>query len=384
MKNLKYKIKICKLSAKTICLIMILTTLNFSRVYAKENTLSYNSITARYGAAMDVKTKNVLFEKSAYELVPIASTTKIMTAIVAIHYGNLDKKVEISEKSANIHGSTVGYKKGEMITLKELLFGLMTRSGNDAAIAISEGISGSVDEYVKLMNEYALHLGLHNTHFESPHGLDSVNHYSTAYELAYLTCIAKENPLFNEIVSSKDVDASKYGFTRSYHNINKILSQLPGADGVKTGYTGGAGKCLVTSVKINGCETVIVVLNCSDRWKQTIKINDFIKNNYTFKTLAKKDEILSKIKCKNGHEIKLASGEDIIIPQKSGCTYSNKIILPDNISCPIKKGDKVGKVCFYENNKLIYSSPLNAEASSAKENKTNSITNWLKDIKNKF
>lgn len=367
-----------------LCLTIILSLFSFNIAYAKEDNLNYNSVTAHYASAMDVKTKNILFEKKAYELVPIASTTKIMTAIVAIHYGNLDKKIEISQKAASIRGSTVGYRKGEQITIKELLFGLMTRSGNDAAIAISEGISGSVDEYVKLMNEYALHLGLHNTHFESPHGLDSANHYSTAYDLAYLTCIAKENPLFNEIVGSKDVDASKYGFTRSYHNINKILTQLPGADGVKTGYTGGAGKCLVTSVKINGCDTVIVVLNCPDRWKQTIKISNFIKKNYTFKTLAKKGAFISKAKCSNGRELNLLCSDDIVIPQKTGCTYSNKIIIPKDISCTIKKGSKAGKMCFYENEKLIYTCPLIVENDSEKMKKDSLIKKWIKNIKDKF
>ena len=244
---------------------------NVSNIMEKEKTNNTLNVDARCAIALGAKSKVVLYEKNAYELVPMASTTKIMTILVALKYGNLDKELEISSKSATMRGSTVGYKKGEKIKLKELLFGLMLRSGNDAAIAIAEGISGSVEEFAKLMNEYANEIGVINTHFQSPHGLDSDEHYTTAYDLAVVTAKAQETKLFNEIVSAKDVDGKTYGFTRSYHNINKILWEIPEANGVKTGFTGKAGKCLVTSAKVQGNDVIVVVLNCTPRWKETKK-----------------------------------------------------------------------------------------------------------------
>ncbi len=174
--------------------------------------------------AIDKDTGIVLFEKSANEIVPIASTTKIMTTLVALKYGDLDRKIEISENADKIRGSTVGYRKGEKITLRELLYGLMLRSGNDAAIAIAEGIAGSVEGFSKLMNEYASEIGLLNSHFITPHGLDKDEHYSTAYDLALATATAKKYELFNKIVSSKDVKKKNIVYKR-LHNINKYFGR---------------------------------------------------------------------------------------------------------------------------------------------------------------
>lgn len=295
-----------------ICLIFNIAFVPSIEAAEPKNNSIY--VDARCAIAMDSKSKCVLYEKNAEMLVPIASTTKIMTTLVALKYGNLDTKYEVSPKAASIRGSKVGYKKGEQISLKELLYGLMLRSGNDAAITIAEGISGSVEKFCELMNEYAIEIGAFNSHFESPHGLDSQNHYSTAYDLARITAKAKENKLFNEIVGVKDVDEKQNGFTRSYHNINKILYQIPNANGVKTGYTGGAGKCLVTSVKENDDDVIIVVLNCTPRWKETKKIYDFVKENYDFKKLASKDQVLDNIEDNRGNKVKLVCNNDLVIP----------------------------------------------------------------------
>jgi serine-type D-Ala-D-Ala carboxypeptidase (penicillin-binding protein 5/6) len=316
-------------------------------------------INARCAIAMDSKSKVVLYEKSAYELVPMASTTKIMTSLVALKYGNLDKEVEISKRSANIKGSTVGYKEGEKVKLKELLCGLMMRSGNDAAIAIAEGVSGSVEEFVKLMNEYASEIGVLNTHFESPHGLDSEEHYCTAYDLALMASKAKENKIFRKIVSSKDIDNSENGFTRSYHNINKILWQIPNSNGIKTGYTGNAGKCLVTSVNVEGNDVIIVVLNCPERWNETKKIDKYVEEKYTFKKLFSKGDIAMEMNL-NNKKLKLKYTEDIVIPVTSTDRYISKIIKPQKITTNVKKGDKIGKICVYKDGKKIYTNSLEA------------------------
>lgn len=248
------------------------------------NILNSIRVSARNAIALDSKTKQVLFEQNADEIVPMASTTKILTALVAITHGDLDREVTISKNAASIRGSKVGYVAGEKIRLRELLYGLMYKSGNDAAIAIAEDIGGSIEGFSKIMNDYAISLGLINSHFESPHGLDSSKHYTSAYDLALLTSKAMENEFFCQICGTKSITRDVSNFTRDYNNINKILYKIPGANGVKTGYTGQAGKCLVSSVKHEGRNIIIVVLNCTDRWNMTEKIYKYVADNYCFKS----------------------------------------------------------------------------------------------------
>ena len=262
------------------------------------NILNSIRVSARNAIALDSKTKQVLFEQNADEIVPMASTTKILTALVAITHGDLDREVTISKNAASIRGSKVGYVAGEKIRLRELLYGLMYKSGNDAAIAIAEDIGGSVEGFAKIMNDYSISLGLINSHFESPHGLDSAKHYTCAYDLALLTTKAMENELFCQICGTKSITRDASNFTRDYNNINKILYKIPEANGVKTGYTGQAGKCLVSSVKHEGRNIIIVVLNCSDRWNVTEKIYKYVTDNYCFKNdnikdIAKSSEFIS-------------------------------------------------------------------------------------------
>lgn len=345
-----------------IFLIIIAIIVPSSPAFAKEPYIS-----ARCAIALDAKTKIPFYEKNSDMLVPIASTTKIITSLVAIKYGNLNKKVEISSRSANIKGSTVGYKKGEIITTRELLYGLMLRSGNDAAIAIAEGVSGSVEEFIKLMNEYSAEIGLTNSHFETPHGLDRDYHYSTAYDLAVATAKARECELFNEIVCSKEVDGKSMGFTRSYHNINKILWQIPDANGVKTGFTGKAGKCLVTSVNIEGNDVIIVTLNCNERWRETKKIYDYIRTNYEYKKFCSKGDIEAKISLKRG-DLKLVNNEDVVIPVDKNSQYDKIIISPKIIYRNINKGDQIGTVKIIKDGTPVYCKGLYAENSIKSNN----------------
>ena len=258
-----------------------------------ENLLNSIRVNARCAIAMDSKTKQVLFEQNADEIVPMASTTKILTALIAITQGNLDKEVTISKNASSIRGSKVKYAAGEKIKLRELLYGLLYKSGNDAAIAIAEDIGGSIEGFANIMNDYARSLGLINSHFESPHGLDSPKHYTCAYDLALLTTKAMENKTFCEICGTKTILKDNSGFTRDYNNINKILDKIPEANGVKTGYTGQAVKCLVSSIKHAGRNIVIVVLNCSDRWNVTEQIYKYVIDNYCFKADNMKDVLKS-------------------------------------------------------------------------------------------
>ena len=267
-------------SITIILLSLIFTQVLGVTVNAKGNTNL--RVNARSAIALDKESGTVLYEQNAYEIVPMASTTKILTSLIAIEQGDLDKKVTISKKAASIRGSTVGYKVNEEIALKELIFGLMFKSGNDAAIAIAEDLGGSIEGFSEIMNHYARGIGILDSHFESPHGLDSNEHYSSAYDLAILTAKGMDYDLFREIVGSKQISKEKYNFTRDYNNINKILWRIPGANGVKTGYTGQAGKCLVSSINNNGKDVIIVVLNCPDRWNVTDKIYQHVLEKVAF------------------------------------------------------------------------------------------------------
>ncbi len=344
--------------------VMLFTTL-VQNVYADD--IYVNAVSS---IALDCDSKLVLYEKNAYTPIEIASTTKIITALVAIKCGDLNKKITISKKAATIRGSEIGLKEGEEITLKELLYGLLLRSGNDAAIAIAEGISGSVDEFLKLMNEYALEVGLLNSHFESPHGLDSSKHYSTAYDLALITAKAKEIKFFNDIVSTKDISASENNFSRSYHNINKILYLLPNSTGVKTGFTGKAGKCLVTSVKIQNRDVIIITLNCTPRWKETEKINKYIEKNYKYEKLIRKGNVLGHFRVKNGiNNVEMVSKRDIIVPVKNGQKMEVKIKKPlFEVYAPIEFGENIGRADVYADNKLLFTEALVAKKAVDKKN----------------
>lgn len=253
----------------SFCIVIFLTSnINVICAVADDNF----RVDARNAIAIDKESGEILYEQNGYEIVPMASTTKILTALITIERGNLDETFTVSKNAVAIRGSKVGYRVGEEITVRELLYGLMYKSGNDAAITIAEGISGSVENFAKVMNHYAKSIGIIDSHFVTPHGLDSPEHYSSAYDLAILTSKGMEYDVFREIVGTKQISKDKYNFSRDYSNINKILWKIPGANGVKTGYTGQAGKCLVTSVNSNGREIIIVVLNCPDRWNVTEKI----------------------------------------------------------------------------------------------------------------
>jgi len=263
-------------------LALIFTIINFLLLSSSklENPLKI-ALDTHAAISIDADSSEIIYEKNCHKQIPMASTTKIMTSLIALNYGNLDEKTTISKNAVSVRGCTIGYKKGEEISLRELLYGLMLQSGNDAAIAIAEHIGGSVQGFSKIMNEYASTLGLNASSFESPHGLDSEYHFSSAYDMAMLTKEAMKNEAFCKLVSTKSISTSDSNFTRNYNNINKILYLVPEATGVKTGYTGRAGKCLVSSFKIGDRKLIIVTLNSSSserRWHDTIEIFNYSKN----------------------------------------------------------------------------------------------------------
>ena len=224
------------------------------------------NISASSAVLINEETKTVIYEKNAYKKMPMASTTKIMTAICTIENMNTNIPIKVDDRAIGIEGSSIYLEKGETITLKELLYGMMLNSGNDAATAIAIAVGGSVENFCTMMNMCAKKYGAVNTNFTNPSGLYDDNHYTTAYDLALITAHAMKNPLFKDIVSKKQMKISKGDGVRYLKNHNKLLTMYEGCTGVKTGYTKKCGRCLVSSAKRGEKSLIAVSLNAPDDW----------------------------------------------------------------------------------------------------------------------
>ena len=249
------------------------------------NILYPSAINSRSCIIYDRNSHMVLYSKNENKTVKMASTTKIMTSLIIIENCDLSETVEVSKKSASTGGSRLGLKTGDKITIKDLLYGLMLCSGNDAAIALAEYAGEDVTGFVRLMNDKANQLGLKNTHYESPHGLDSDNHYTTAYELAVLTDYALKNKTFLQIVGTKNYTITINGYSKNISNTNELLGNLTGVYGVKTGFTNGANRCLVTACKRNNMDIICVVLGADTkrfRTQDSIKLIEYAFKNFTY------------------------------------------------------------------------------------------------------
>jgi len=246
-------------------------------------------------ALIDVQSGRILYSRNGDVATRIASLTKIMTAIVAIENSNLSDKVKVSTRAAGKEGSSIYLRAGEEMTLSNLLYGLMLRSGNDAATAIAEHVGGSEAGFVFLMNQKASELGLEHTQFRNPHGLDEEGHYSSANDLAILTAYALKNKIFAEIVKTdhKKAPNPNEKWHYSWRNKNKMLRMYEGADGVKTGYTKKAFRCLVSSATRNGQQLVAVTLNDGDDWRDHRNLLDWGFKHYPHSRLAEVEQAVS-------------------------------------------------------------------------------------------
>lgn len=257
---------------------------------ASSNIQDIPSINSRAAIVIDRLTKKILFAKNESDVRKMASTTKIMTAIVVIESANLYDTVTVSKKAAATGGSNLGVKEGDKITICDLLYGLLLESGNDAAVALAEAVGGSVEGFAEMMNKKAKEIGLNNTNFVTPHGLDNEGHYTTAYELAILADYALNNKTFYNFVSTKNYTITINGAPKNISNTNELLGTLNGVYGVKTGFTNGANRCLVTACKRNNLDIICVVLGADTkkhRTQDSIKLIEYTYKNYTTVDLKK-------------------------------------------------------------------------------------------------
>lgn len=329
------------------------------------------SINSRAAVIYDRATGTVIYGKSENEVRKMASTTKIMTALIVLESGNLNDVVEVSKKAAGTGGSRLGLTASAKITVNDLLYGLMLCSGNDAAVALAEHIAGSVSEFAVLMNKKASELGLEHTHFVTPHGLDQDEHYTTAYELAKITDYALNVEKFAEIVKTKYYTVTINGYSKSLCNTNELLGNLNGVYGVKTGFTNGANRCLVTAIKRNNLDIICVVLGADTkkfRTQDSIKLIEYAFKNYQLVDL---NGIVEKEfvnwKQENMRAVKIIKGKKQyanLIIDTEGINYypvnnneidniNVEIYIEDELNAPVYDNQVIGKLVLKIENKEI-------------------------------
>ncbi|HPL99566.1 MAG TPA: D-alanyl-D-alanine carboxypeptidase family protein [Bacillota bacterium] len=327
---------------------------------------------ARAAVVMDVNSNRILYYKNMDEKMAMASTTKIMTTLVAIESGRLDEKVTISKRASYMEGSSIYLREGEVHTVNDLLYAIMLRSGNDAATAVAEHIGGSAEGFAEMMNKKAREIGANNTRFANPHGLDAEGHYTTARDLALITSYALKNPLFSTIVSSKKKvmeGPPSENWDRVMINKNKMLWQFDGGDGVKTGFTKKAGRCLVSSATRDGMRLVCVVLNCGPMWDESSALLEYTFKNYVKKRIVDKDSIFKVVEVRNGKErfVGVKPAEDFDLALRTDRVENIKLEAKDlkAAQAPLKKGGHAGRLEIYIDNNLLKT--INLEYSESVE-----------------
>lgn len=350
---------------KRILFLLILTI--FTGIFP-QNTYA---ISARSAVIIDSASGRVLYEHNKDEKRGMASTTKIMTALCALEYGDMSKMVTVSPTAAGIEGSSMYLVKGEKISMPDLIYGLMLVSGNDAATAIAENVAGSVENFAELMNKKAAEIGCYNTHFTNPHGLSHENHYTSAHDLAKITAYAMQNPTFCEIIATKTkhLTANEGGIARTLTNHNKFLSMYEGCIGVKTGFTKATGRCLVTAVKRNNMDLICVTLNAPNDWSDHKELFDTVISGYLPYKIKGMGEYVATAKLKNGvsDTIELVASKDLIVPIKSGEEALISITAEpfEDLSAPISQGDILGDLTVRINGQACGEFPLVAKCDVA-------------------
>lgn len=355
-------------------------------IEAAANSNAKPTINSRRYVIFDRLSGRCIYGKDENKQTAMASTTKIMSIIIVVENCNLSDTVTITAKAAGTGGSKLGLHTDDKITVMDLLYGLMLRSGNDAAVALAIHTAGSVEKFADLMNQKAEELGLTNTHFVTPHGLDNPNHYTTAYELAKITDYALKNETIAKIVKTKTATININGSPMQINNTNELLGNVDGVYGVKTGFTNNAGRCLVTSVKRGDMDLIIVVLGADtrkDRAKDSMKLIEYAyKRFYTVNVeemINKEFEMWKQInqnriyvdKAANSLELKLDE-----IPIKKLATDCEPIIEINAVNfleAPVLENERIGTITVKIGDELIEE----IEIKAAKEVKKRGIFDYL-------
>lgn len=375
---------------------------NIESIETSSDITQLPTINSRAYVVIDRNSNTILIGKNENQKKKMASTTKIMTALVVIEHCNLSDTVEISKKAANTGGSKLGLKTGDKITVYDLLYGLMMRSGNDAAVALAEHVAGSITDFSNLMNEKAKNLGLSNTHFVTPHGLDEDEHYTTAYELAILSNYAMNNEIFSKIVGTKNYTITINGYPKTLTNTNELLGVLNGVYGIKTGFTNGANRCLVTCCKRGDMDIICVVLGADTKKYRTtdsIKLIEYAFHNFTYVNIEKilsdnfevwKKENLPSITIMKGVsnylDITFENPPYSSIPVRSDLIdhFRVNIEYEHNLNAPITKGTSIGTITLKLEEKSIYSCNILVNTDITHKNIFDYLYNFCQNLSNIF
>ena len=315
-----------------------------------------NAVSAKSAILLDTASGRALYEKDADRQSLIASTTKIMTALVVCEQVNVLDRVRIPEQAVGIEGSSMYLKAGEVLTVQDLLYGLMLHSGNDAAVALAIYCGGTVEGFAELMNDKAHRLGLTDTHFANPNGLDAPGHYSTARDMAALAAYAMDNPIFAKTVSTKTVKVGQ----RVLRNHNKLLWLVEGADGVKTGFTKAAGRILVSSCTRQGRRLIAVTMNDGNDWKDHQSLLETGFSNYTQRQILQAGDCVGTVTILSGQEesVELLASADFSYALAEN--EQPQILLPEPgfVYAPVVQGQEAGFAYVCLNGKAIGKVPV--------------------------
>lgn len=319
------------------------------------------SVSAGYAVLIEPNSGKVLYSKNADKCVQMASTTKIMSTILTLESGGLDEEFVVDTNAIMVEGSSMGLRPGDIATKRMLCYGMMLPSGNDAANAAAVAVSGGIEEFVHMMNKKAKSLGLENTHFVTPSGLDDYTdeHYSSAYDMAQLTAYAMQNDDFKEICSTKEISFD-VGEDRKVwlSNSNKLLRNLKGCVGVKTGFTDKAGRCLISAVERGGVTLICVTLNAPNDWQDHEKLYDYGFNEISAVSVG---GIYVNIPAVGGTSdiVTLCAEEELLVlPKTENIIIEKQIIVPRFVYAPLDNGTVLGRIDYYIDSELVYTCPL--------------------------
>jgi len=371
--------KICRILLTFFLIISVTNRGNL--IYAEDaKKQEMGQLYAKAALLMDASNNRVLYEKNGYEIMAMASTTKIMTCILALEYGNLEEVVEVSEYAASMPKVHLGMRAGERYVLKDLLYSLMLESHNDTAVVVAEAVAGSKEEFAMLMNEKAKSLGCENTYFVTPNGLDGTvngkSHSTTARDLAVITSYAIKNKEFLEIINTRNYQFSTADHTRNFqvNNKNRFLDMMDGAIGVKTGFTNEAGYCFVGAIKTADRTLIAVVLgsgwppNKNWKWKDTKSLMKYGIANYSQQNIYR-DIVYEDVKVENGIEgtvpvLKKEKEISLLLAKVDNVEVNS--VISQNISAPVAKGSVLGYEEYYVNGELYDKIVLTAQKAIGK------------------
>lgn len=362
-----------------LALFVIIFSLVFCSCIVSVSASENITVSAKSAIVMCMDTNEVLLEKSAMLKLPMASTTKIMTALILAEQPDLSKTVKVTKQMVTVEGSSMGLLEGDAVSYRDLLYGMLLASGNDAANTTAYVIGGSIKGFAKIMNQKAAELGLKNTSFVTPSGLDDENHYTTAYDLALLASAALKNKVFREACSSK-IATLYYGnppYRRTLTNHNKLLGNYEGLIGVKTGFTKKSGRCLVTAVEREGKRVIVVTLNAPDDWNDHKSLLDYGLSK-TEVVEFKNNDLTDVLPVISGDAdlVRIKSEEkSFCTALKSANNVTRNIILPKFIYTPVSAGELVGRVEYLLESKIIATSNIYSVADLPVNNKKEKFLN---------